>query len=284
MKIGILINESKEEARALQLELMAWLEARGIATACPRDVYCRENVDLDKALHQLDQADVILVLGGDGTLIHAALLLAGRNTPLLGVNLGRLGFLTSLERDTLYQGLEKFFRGEYRIDERMMFDVELFRNDCMIGSTRVLNDAVVSKDALARMVDIRIRINGEFVDRYSADGLIIATPTGSTAYSMSAGGPIVAPNLSAVILTPICAHTLSSRPMVVSGEEEVEVTLLKASTDVMLTCDGQTGMRMKVGDMVRIRRSTVRTRFVRFWDRSFYDILHEKLNPGVSNG
>jgi len=283
MRVGILVNETKPQALELKAGLMGWLENKGVEVVCPGDIYCLESTGMEDVRDSFRGLDLILVLGGDGTLIHASLVLAGLEVPLLGINLGHLGFLTSLEMDNLHEGLERFMAGEYRVEERMMLDVSLVREGEVLEEYLALNDAVVSKDAFARMVDIEIRIDGQKVDRYSADGLIIATPTGSTAYSLSAGGPIVVPSFSAMILTPICAHTLYSRPMVIPADALVEVELTKSSSEVMLTSDGQTGVRMRVGDSVRVRKSDRSVRFVKFGDRSFFDVLHEKLSSGGRN-
>jgi NAD+ kinase len=219
-----------------------------------------------------------VVLGGDGTLLSVARSLA-EGVPILGVNLGSLGFLTEIGRGEMYPALVRVLDGDYAIEERPMLDVELRRN----GSEavyRVFNDAVVTKGALARIIEMSLFVDGNLVARFRADGLIISTPTGSTAYNLSSGGPIVHPLLPVVLLTPICPHALTLRPVVVPSSATVEVRLETAGEEVFLTLDGQEGASLAYGDTVAARRSRRSARLVKVSDRTFYDSLRGKLRWG----
>jgi len=220
-----------------------------------------------------------VVLGGDGTLLSVARTVA-RGVPILGVNLGNLGFLTEISRGELYPTLVEVLEGRYAIEERSLFDVELRRRKGTASRFRVLNDAVVTKSALARIIQLTLAVDGHLIARYRSDGLIISTPTGSTAYNLSAGGPIVHPLLPVVVLTPICPHALALRPFVVADRSMVEVTLETQREEVYLTLDGQEGTSLGHRDVVRITRSPDVVRLVKVNVRSFYDNLRGKLRWG----
>jgi NAD+ kinase len=221
----------------------------------------------------------VVVLGGDGTLLSVA-----RNVqpevPVLGVNLGNLGFLTEIRRNELYPALMSVLKGHYDLEERSLLDVVLRSSNGQGQAYRVLNDAVINKSALARIVELTLEVDRRRVASYRSDGLIISTPTGSTAYNLSANGPIVSPTLPVIVVTPICPHALSQRPIVVPDSSMVEVTLVTEEEDVYLTLDGQEGTAMKAGDTVSVKRSTAVVRLVRVADRTFYDNLRDKLHWG----
>jgi NAD+ kinase len=223
--------------------------------------------------------ELAVVLGGDGTLLNAARRLRGR-APLLGVNLGRLGFLTELEIFELYQELPAVLSGRYRLDARLMIEARVWREGRLIDEQTALNDLVITKGPFARLILCALHLNGRPVDTYHADGLIVATPTGSTAYSLSAGGPLVDPALDALVITPVCPHTLYSRSMVVSPREEVTVELPGVHHATMLTADGQAGTELRAGDRVEIRRSPERAVLLRRPGWSFYEVLRRKLREG----
>lgn len=231
----------------------------------------------------VSQADVLLILGGDGTLLNGARSAAPLGTPVLGINLGGLGFLTELEPSDVYSGLERLLAGQYRIDERMMLKATVIRNNAETESVYALNDVVISKGAFSRMIRLETQVRGASVATYPADGLIIATPTGSTAYSLSAGGPVVSPEIRAIIITPICPHTLYSRPLIVSASEKIAVFLRSKGAEVMLTIDGQRGLKLDNSDKVVIEAAEFGAKLVRIKGRGFFEVLQQKLqdNHGV---
>jgi NAD+ kinase len=226
------------------------------------------------------ESDLLLVLGGDGTLLAAARQAAPRGIPILPINLGSLGFLTSFRIDELYPALEETLAGHLAASERVMLTASLLRDGQVIDSQRVLNEAVVTKGALARMIEVELWIEEEFVCRYRADGLIVATPTGSTAYSLSAGGPIVHPAVESIIVTPICPHTLSDRPLVIGDCCDVQMRLRGPAESVYLTLDGQKGVLMESEDRVTISRASERLKLIQPHRKSYYDILRNKLKWG----
>ena len=227
------------------------------------------------------RADLAIVLGGDGTLIHAARLFKARTVPLLGVNLGSLGFMAETPQAELAQVFEAVLDGKGRIDSRMKLACRLYRDDKLIVEDEVLNDVVINKSALARIADHEAWMDGEFLALYKSDGVICSTPTGSTAYSLSAGGPIVHPSIDCVVLTPICPHALTQRPIVVPGEQVIRIHLKNVVTDVYLTLDGQIGHPLQRGDRVEVQRSASRAHLVRNPRMSYFEVLREKLHWGT---
>lgn len=227
------------------------------------------------------RADLSIVLGGDGTIIHAARLFRGRTVPLLGVNLGSLGFMAEVPRAELATVLEQVLDGKGKIDSRMKLACRLYRNDQLIVEDEVLNDVVINKSALARIADHEAWMDGEFLALYKSDGVICSTPTGSTAYSLSAGGPIVHPSIDCVVLTPICPHALTQRPIVVPGDQVIRIHLKNDVTDVYLTLDGQSGHPLQRGDRVEVQRSANRAHLVRNPALGYFSVLREKLHWGT---
>jgi Predicted sugar kinase len=222
----------------------------------------------------------VIVLGGDGTLLSAVRAVAGREIPLFAVNLGGLGFLTAITVDALFPELERAFRGEHRIGARRMLRCEVRRGGRTVSTYDALNDAVLTKASLARMIDLEARVDQHFVCRYKADGLIISTPTGSTAYSLSAGGPIIFPTVGCLCLTPICPHMLTNRPVIVPESYAIDLENLAADDDAMLTIDGQVGEPLKRGDHVLCSRSEHAVHLIRPPNMMFFDVLREKLKWG----
>lgn len=226
------------------------------------------------------QADLLVVLGGDGTLIHAARLLAGRPVPILGVNLGSLGFMTEVPQQELFPALDAVLAGRYLADPRMKLSCRLFRGGQVLIEDEVLNDVVINKGALARIADHEVSIDGEYVTTYKADGVIVSTPTGSTAYALSAGGPIVHPSMECVILAPICSHALTQRAIVVPGDRVINVILKSEVADVFLTIDGQVGHALRSGDRLEVKRSANKVYLVRSSGAGYFAILRQKLHWG----
>jgi NAD+ kinase len=224
--------------------------------------------------------DLLIVLGGDGTMLAAARLVKDRNTPVLGVNFGGLGYLTEFTLDELFPALESIFTSDVTVDPRMMLDAVVYREGKAVADFAVLNDAVVNKSALARIVEIECQIEDRYVTTFRADGIIVSTPTGSTAYSLAAGGPIVHPAMSAIIITPICPHMLTNRPLVVPGDAHVKLKLKTAREEVTLTLDGQLGFGLEVGDEVVIGKSAKTFNIVQPFNKNYFQLLRDKLYWG----
>ncbi|UFS72871.1 NAD(+)/NADH kinase [Geomonas sp. RF6] len=265
-------------------DLIRWFRAREITPLVQEHLACRlSQPELAVCLsgEQIaEAADLVLVLGGDGTLISAARHVGGREVPILGVNLGSLGFLTEIPLSEMYPALERCLSGDFEVSERMMLQVSLERQGREIELHRVLNDVVINKGALARIIDMETVVDGQYLTTFKADGLIVSTPTGSTGYSLSANGPIIHPDLECVSLTPICPHTLTNRPLVMSGDVTIGITLKSTHEDVFLTLDGQTGVRLVCGDLLQIRKAQQRTRLVRSTSKDYYEVLRTKLKWG----
>ncbi len=280
--IGLISRPRRSNLEVVVPPLLHWFAARGIRT-----LYDTETAGaLHDSSHGLtreevaEQSQLLLVLGGDGTLLAAARVAARLGIPILPINMGSLGFLTSFTIEEMYPALEQVLAGRFSCSERVMLDVELHRDAEVIERQAVVNEAVLNKGALARMIDLQLTIDADFVCRYRADGLIVATPTGSTAYSLSAGGPIVHPAVESWIITPICPHTLSDRPVVVRDSSLIEVHLSGDTESVFLTLDGQTGIPMQAADVVRMRRASDRLRLIQPAQKSYFEILRNKLKWG----
>lgn len=225
--------------------------------------------------------DLVLVLGGDGTMIATSRMVADTEVPVLGINFGGLGYLAEFRIEELYTALESILSGNYRLDKRVMLAVQLpgdIKGDQ--AGHRVLNDVVINKSALARIIEIEAYLNDQFVNSFRADGLIVSTPTGSTAYNLSAGGPVIFPSMNAVVITPICPFTLSNRPIVVPDDATIELRLKTDKEDVALTLDGQVGFPLKVDDRVVIRKSKTTFNLVQPMNRNYFDVLRDKLRWG----
>lgn len=280
-KIAIFAKVHYPRCQGVADELITWLEGRGLVPLVEahlsRHLGGRPGITAEEILAL---ADMAVVLGGDGTLISAARLIGAREIPILGVNLGSLGFLTEITLDELYPALEACLTGDYRVSHRMMLVSTVERDGREISCHRVLNDVVINKGALARIVDLETVVNGRYLTTFKADGLIISSPTGSTGYSLSANGPIVHPALECLTLTPICPHTLTNRPIVLEADGEVTVRLISQHEDVFLTLDGQVGMELKCGDVIRVCRAEHRTRLVMSGSKDYFEVLRTKLKWG----
>lgn len=282
--IGIISRPRRSNLATVVPPLLKWLEGRGIRAIYDTETAGSLGKDASgKTRAQVAEgADVLLVLGGDGTLLSAAKEAAPQGIPVLPINMGSLGFLTSFTVDELYPALEEMLAGRQSISERVMLQVERIVKGKSAAQQRVLNEAVVNKGALARMIELELFIDAAYVCRYRADGLIVATPTGSTAYSVSAGGPIVHPSVGAFLITPICPHTLSDRPIVVQDTSVIELKLTAAAESVFLTLDGQTGIAMHAQDQVRITRAPERLKLIQPPQKTYFEILRNKLKWGES--
>jgi NAD+ kinase len=278
-RVGIVAKVASRDAVHTAHELAEWLRRRGLAVALDEATLRARGVHGETPFLPGEPYDLVVVLGGDGTLLAAARTLAP-GIPILGVNLGNLGFLTEINRGELYPALVEVLEGSFTSEERSLFDVELRRKGSSPSSYRVLNDAVITKSALARIIELTLKVDGLLIARFRSDGLIISTPTGSTAYNLSAGGPIVHPLLPVAVLTPICPHALSMRPIVVPDAGPIEVTLETQREEVYLTLDGQEGTSLGFGDTVSITRSTATVRLAKVSGRRFYESLRGKLRWG----
>jgi NAD+ kinase len=281
-RLGIVAKTDRDEARTVVPQLLDWCAARGIqpileketAGVCPQAT-CGVVGRSELPSH----SDLLLVLGGDGTLLSMARMVGDLGVPILGVNLGGLGFLTALTLDELFPALEAYLRDELVIEERMLLEARVYRQGERLGEYAALNDVVITKSAMSRIIRLEVAVDGDFATGYRADGLILSTPTGSTAYCLSAGGPIVFPTMDAVVLTPICSHTLTNRPIVLPATQRISITLL-TDQDVMLTLDGQVGFALKANDTVEVRRAAARTRLLRVPQKHFFSVLRTKLKWG----
>jgi NAD+ kinase len=281
-RIGIVAKVASRDAVHTAHELAEWLRRRGHEAFLDEATLRARGMDKEHVFEPSGSYDLVVVLGGDGTLLSVARTLAA-GIPILGVNLGNLGFLTEISRGELYPAMVQVLAGRFKTEERSLLDVELRRNGGGAGSPlrfRVLNDAVIAKSALARIIELTLSVDGHLVARYRSDGLIISTPTGSTAYNLSAGGPILNPLLPVAVLTPICPHALSLRPIVVPDTGKIEVTLETQREEVYLTLDGQEGTSLGFRDTVCVTRSKAMVRLAKVSERSFYDNLRGKLRWG----
>jgi len=283
--IGIIAKNNIEEPFEITKKLSNWLKERGVEVYVEKELGKKirhpnsiDRTDIPKLV------DVILVFGGDGTFLGVAREACKYGTPILGINLGGLGFLTEVTIEELYPMMERIIDGDYEVEDRQMLITSIRRGKKNIGTYEVLNDVVINKGALARIIDLAIYIEDSHVTTYKADGIILATPTGSTAYSLSAGGPIVHPGIPVTIITPICPHTLTNRPLVVSSEMKVEIKVTTQEPDTYLTLDGQIGVRLKTGDLIEVKRTDTSVKLIKSPFRDFFSILKTKLMWGERYG
>ena len=286
-RVGVLVKPDQPEALKTLCLLAEWCGARGIAMAGgPRLERARIEAETGCAVETMEHAelarhaDLLVVLGGDGTMIATARMVGDAGTPVLGVNFGTLGYLTEFTVEEMLPALDAILAGAYTLDRRLMLAAEVFRAGEKLLHDRVLNDVVISKSALARIIEIEAWVDKRFVNCFRADGLIISTPTGSTAYNLSAGGPVIYPSMSAVVITPICPHTLSNRPLVVPDDVEFELVLKTPREEVALTLDGQVGVPLEYNDRVAVRKSRTTFNLIQAHTRNYFDVLRNKLKWG----
>jgi len=278
---GIFCKPRKEEICAVVPRLAEWLRERGlevcfdsVAASCFTPP---AKITLDEMSAQID---LLIVLGGDGTLLHAARRFPECEAPILAVNLGGMGFMTSVTTEEAFPLLEDVLAGRHRLSPRMMLKAELLREGKIIQQQEALNDAVVTKSALSRILDFDVSVNGQFLGLYRADGLIVSTPTGSTAYSLAAGGPILYPVLQAFVLTPICPHMLTNRPLVLPDSVQLELDFGALAEQAYLTLDGQVGFELERGDRITVSKSPHRVQLVRPQEQTYFKVLRNKLRWG----
>ncbi len=281
-KIAIFAKVHDPRCLGIAEELIVWLVAKGLSplveSHLAQKIGCEFSAERDDIP---EQADLVVVLGGDGTLISVARLVGDRQVPILGVNLGSLGFLTEITLAEMYPALERCLKGDYEVSARMMLRVSLHRGGEEVKGHQVLNDMVINKGALARIIDMETEVDGRYLTTFKADGLIISTPTGSTGYSLSANGPIIHPQLDCLVITPICPHTLTNRPIVVASDALITITLQSVNEDVFLTLDGQVGFELEYGDTIRIERAEHRTKLVKSRSKDYFEVLRTKLKWGA---
>lgn len=281
--IGIIAKPKKDDICAVAPKLLDWLGQRGIRAVCDQETAgCLGRSDGTPREEIAPQVDLLLVLGGDGTLLAAVRLVETHSVPVLGVNLGYLGFLTEITVDEIYEVLEDVLADRHKINRRTMLEAELLREGQVLVAHRCLNDVVTHKAAMARIVDFDVTIDGKFVSHIRADGLIVASPTGSTAYSLAAGGPIVLPSADVMLITPIAPHMLTNRPLIIPGECSVEVQIgdTSAQEAVYVTVDGQVGEEVHHGDRLRVRRSDRVVDLIVSPHRDYFEVLRSKLRWG----
>ena len=281
-RVGLVAKPDAREAPALLLRLVEWLTSRGLSVSLEKETAGLVPSAPALAVRKSDlpgQSDLIIVLGGDGTLLSMARAVGDLGVPLLGINLGGLGFLTATTVDEAMAAVDAYLGGRMAIDERMMLAARIVRRGQPVGEYVALNDVVITKSAMSRIINLEVSVEGEYATAYRADGLIISTPTGSTAYCLSAGGPILFPTMDAVVIVPIASHTLTNRPIVLPGHHRIDVTL-KTDQDVMLTVDGQIGVNLHEHDTVQVQQAASRIRLVRFPRTDFFSVLRTKLKWG----
>ncbi len=281
-KIGIISKPKKREIREIVPKLVEWLKERGIEAFIDKETgSILESTEKCLTRNEMpSKADLLLVLGGDGTLLAAARALNRKNVPILGVNLGGLGFLTVVPQEDLYPVLESVIAGNFKSDRRVQIEGELVRADEILSTFRALNDVVLNKGAIARILGFDVFVDGGYVSSFKSDGLIVSTPTGSTAYSLAAGGPIVVPAVESVIITPICAHTLTNRPLVLPDKAEIEIIVKSQREAAYLTVDGQMGIAAHNEDTVRLRKADSFVELVQPPNKDYFEILRGKLKWG----
>ncbi|MBE0067704.1 NAD(+)/NADH kinase [Thermoanaerobacterium thermosaccharolyticum] len=278
--ICVIPNVHKDKNLRMTQNLVSWIIEHGnnpvlnevIASKIGYDEYGKNTSEI------FEISDFIVALGGDGTILNVARQCASFSTPILGVNLGHLGFLAEVDNENIYEAVEKIIKGEFSIDKRMMLEASVVKDNMEVVNFIALNDIVVTRDSFSRMVKLKVFVNEQYVNTYLADGIIISSPTGSTAYSLSAGGPIVYPNLELFVITPICPHTLHSRSIIVSEKDRIKLVIVGENQDVMITTDGQQGYKLDSGDNIYIRKSNKYTNLIRLKNTNFFDLLRSKLS------
>jgi NAD+ kinase len=274
--IGLVVKADPEAAEKAD-ELERWLEKKGIRATRIRSPKPDRGVPGRAQAEAPPELDCVFVLGGDGTFLTAARWIGDRSIPILGIKFGQVGYLAAVQAENLFGAVEAVLEGALVTETRMRLFVELLRDGQTVVSEAVLNDVVINKGALARLAHIQTEIDGRYLTTYSADGLIIATPTGSTAYSLAAGGPVIHPAVPGIILTPICPFTLTNRPLIIPDRSEITLRLGEKSTDIMLTMDGQEGFEVRAKDVIRVRKHPHSLKMLTFPGQRYYDVLKAKL-------
>ncbi len=281
MKVGLLGKEDSSRTFQIAERIIKEYSDGNVEWVVQKQI--AEHIEGVEGVNKLDipdLADIVVVLGGDGTFLGAARLIGNRGTPMVGINLGSLGFLTEIQEDEIDKYLPRILKGDFVVEERMKLTVHLHRHEERIAAYDVLNDAVINKGALGKIIQLETYVNGEILTTFRADGLIVATPTGSTAYNLAAGGPIVTPEFEAILITPICPFTLTNRPLVIPDNYEVKVFIKSQKGDVFLSLDGQVGLSLMEGDRIEVRKSKHPLKLIKIPEKSYFKILRSKLKWG----
>lgn len=281
--IAIVPNWAKDNTKAVVQQVTAFLEEQKISVFLVKNTEHKETgltdlrVDKNILSQWKNKVDMVIVIGGDGTILNTARQVASINMPILGINVGHKGFLAEIEPGDPFSFLKKAVEGNYQISKRMMLSADVYRGDEKVAACLALNDIVVSKGPFSRIIRLDAFVSSDFLESYPGDGLIISSPTGSTGYSLSAGGPIVNPELNLLIITPICPHKLYSRSVIVSEREKIKLKVQSYHTDIVLTVDGQIGFSLQGGDVIFVEKASCLTQLITFPDNTFYKLLHRKL-------
>lgn len=274
----ILTNETKDPGLHISKKIQDYIKKSGGTSnrMCDFTRHIQSHID-----DITEDTECVIVLGGDGTMLHAARIVSEHNLPMVGVNLGTLGFLTEIELPKLYEGLDCLLQDDFIIQERTMLDGQVMHDDVMTYKLRALNDVVITRSGFSRIISLRIMVNGKFLDDFSADGVIISTPTGSTGYNLSAGGPVVNPKADVILLTPICPHSMQAKSMVLSQEDQLEICIENVREnqleEAFITFDGQVAQKIHPGDVLKIKNSSKRAKVIKLNDDSFYKTLRVKV-------
>ena len=281
--IGLVLNTEKDNSLKVSKEMINLIKEKDVDYLLEKEGAKELNLNHKRASYDVlrEKADLIIVFGGDGTFLHTSLNFIGTGIPLMGINLGRIGFLTEIETNELGEALDDIIAGNYRIESRNTLEVCLERNDELIEKKHAVNDVVINRSADGEMLKVDMHINNEFVNSYRGDGIIVSTPTGSTAYSFSAGGPIINPQVKAILITPLCPHAVHVKPMVISNDEVIEIDVEGEQGKIFLTTDGRNSFGIKQEDIVRIKSSEQDISLIKFPDRTFYTILRNKMRVGL---
>jgi NAD+ kinase len=282
--VGIFVNPTKQNWQEVTERIVGFLSKRNRSAVMDAAFLSKHPVKGVNRTALLDDADMLISLGGDGTLLNLVGHVSNHDLPIVGVNLGGLGFLTEFTPESLFETLDKIIEGEFEIEDRLALRSTLIRNDQRMAEHTALNDVVITHEKLARLIEITAFCDEEYVTTYQADGLIICTATGSTAYSLSAGGPILEPTLDAILLTPICPHTITNRPILVPGNTNIRIALHEPNTNATMTIDGQIGVTIQKDDAIEVKRSPKPIKLVKCPRTSFFEVLRNKLGWSGSKG
>jgi NAD+ kinase len=281
--IGLVLNTEKDNSLEISNKMIKLIKQKGL------DYLLEENgakkLDLNHKRASFEtlrkKADLIIVFGGDGTFLHTSLNFIGTGIPLMGINLGRIGFLTEIETNELSEALDDIVNKNYSVESRNALEVSIKRGNDVINNKYAVNDVVINRGAVGEMLKVNMHINNEFVNSYRGDGIIVSTPTGSTAYSFSAGGPIINPKVKAILITPLCPHAVHVKPMVISDDEVINIDVDGKKDQIYLTTDGRNTIKILSEDIVEIKSSEQEISLIKFPDRTFYTILRNKMRVGL---